>query len=386
MSRTIRTSDLRSPPAALDDLFSDKARVFWLLQIGGWAAYALLRLFQGLINGMGWAIIGPTLVATATGFSLTLIMAAVYRRIIHRRSLTVWAVTAPLVIVAAAAFSALEVWGHATFYSPQWEPRGIQFFGLVFVDLFVLTAWTGLYFGINYYLILRQQTERILKITAQAHEAQLKMLRYQLNPHFLFNTLNSISTLVLLKDTGRANAMLGRLSAFLRYTLQGEPAQTVTVAQEVEALRLYLEIEQMRFEDRLRTEFHIDAAAANALIPSLLLQPLVENAIKYAVAPQEEGATLTLDAGVQNGSLVLRLSDTGPGFRDLALAPPGAASLQPASTGVGLANIRDRLAQVYGPDHEFSVSQNVPQGAVITIRVPHQSRAPAKRPTVPAAA
>ena len=109
------------------------------------------------------------------------------------------------------------------------------------------------------------------------------MLRYQLNPHFLFNTLNSISTLVLLKQTEPANAMLSRLSSFLRYTLVNEPAGRVTVAQEVDTLKLYLEIEKMRFEERLRTHFSLDPAAQHARVPSLLLQPIVENALVHGV-------------------------------------------------------------------------------------------------------
>ena len=121
------------------------------------------------------------------------------------------------------------------------------------------------------------------------------MLRYQLNPHFLFNTLNSISTLVLLKQTDRANAMLSRLSSFLRYTLVNESTGMVTVAQEIETLKLYLEIEKMRFEERLRPHFHIDQSVMQAHLPSLLLQPLIENAIKYAVTPQEEGADISIE-------------------------------------------------------------------------------------------
>src|SRR3546814_10464204 len=107
------------------------------------------------------------------------------------------------------------------------------------------------------------------------------MLRYQLNPHFPFNTLNSISTLVLLKQTEPANAMLTRLSGFLRHTLVAEPGAQVTLAQEIETLQLYLDIERMRFERRLRTQFRIEERATRALLPSMLLQPLVENAIKY---------------------------------------------------------------------------------------------------------
>src|SRR3546814_8514967 len=112
----------------------------------------------------------------------------------------------------------------------------------------VLGAWTALYFGVNFYLMLSQQNERLMALSSQATEAQLTMLRYQLNPHFLFNTLNSISTLVLLKQTDRANAMLSRLASFLRYTLVGEPTAQVPVEKEVESLKLYLEIEKMRLD------------------------------------------------------------------------------------------------------------------------------------------
>ncbi|MCH3755808.1 histidine kinase, partial [Campylobacter coli] len=168
----------------------------------------------------------------------------------------------------------------------------VGLFGAIFVAFIVLTGWSALYFGINFYLIVEQQIDEMHILENQASLAQLAMLRYQLNPHFLFNTLNSISTLVLLKQTERANAMLSRLSSFLRYTLANEPTAHVTVAQEVETLKLYLEIEKMRFEERLRPIFDIDPRAERARLPSLLLQPLVENAIKYAVTPQEEGAEI----------------------------------------------------------------------------------------------
>ena len=170
------------------------------------------------------------------------------------------------------------------------------------------------------------------------------MLRYQLNPHFLFNTLNSISTLVLLKQTERANAMLARLSSFLRYTLANEPTAQVTLAQEVETLKLYLEIEKMRFEDRLRPHFQIDAATIGARLPSLLLQPLVENAIKYAVTPSENGADVWISATRQGKAVRVEVADNGT-----AAAAQAITATQ--STGVGLANIRDRLAQAYGAAH-----------------------------------
>jgi signal transduction histidine kinase len=348
--------------------FEDKNRAFWLLQSGGWASYLVLRALGGLANRMGLTFILPTIIVTATGFSLTLLMAAAYRRIIRMKPVFVWTLTLVILSLAAALFSVLEVWAHATFYDPRWNPEGIEFLGAILLSVSVLGAWTGLYYGINFFLLLAAQSERMLKVAAQANAAQLAMLRYQLNPHFLFNTLNSISTLVLLKQTERANAMLSRLSSFLRYTLVGEPTQFVTLAQEVQALKLYLDIERMRFEERLRFAVNVAAPADQGRLPSLILQPLVENAIKYAVTPQEEGAEITLDARVSGDRLVINLADTGPGLND---AQPKTTS----SSGVGLANVRDRLAQAFGPDHRFELSPNHPVGLIVTLDIPFQPSA-----------
>ena len=348
--------------------FADKNRAFWLLQTGGWFAYLVLRALGGLANAMGLTFILPTIIVTATGFSLTLLMAAAYRRIIRMKAVFVWTLTLMILGVASGVFSVLEVWAHATFYEPGWRPRGVEFFGAILLDFSVLAAWTGLYYGINYYLLLSAQSERMLKVAAQANAAQLAMLRYQLNPHFLFNTLNSISTLVLLKQTERANAMLSRLSSFLRYSLVGEPSHLVTLAQEVQALKLYLEIERMRFEERLQTRFEVEPRALEGRLPSLLLQPLIENAIKYAVTPMEEGAEIVLDAHVSGDRLVISIADTGPGLTD---TQPKTTS----STGVGLANIRDRLTQAYGADHRFELMANVPHGLIVMIEIPFQPAA-----------
>ena len=353
--------------------FEDKNRAFWILQTTGWAAYFVVRALGGLANAMGLVFVVPTLIATTTGFSLTLLMGALYRRVIDMRPLWVWSVSIIVVMLGSAAFSTIEVWAHATFYKPGWRPAGIEFLGAILLDVALLGAWTALYFGINFYLMLSRQNERLLVLSGQATEAQLTMLRYQLNPHFLFNTLNSISTLVLLKQTDRANVMLSRLASFLRYTLVGEPTAQVPVSQEVESLKLYLEIEKMRFEDRLRPRFEIEPAAGEGRVPSLLLQPLVENAIKYAVTPQEEGAEIAVEARVVGDRLVLKIADTGPGLNDTA---PRSVS----STGVGLANTRDRLAQAYGPDHRFDLRTNASGGTDVVIEIPYQ-RELAKEPT-----
>ena len=352
--------------------FDDKNRAFWILQGGGWFAYLLLRALSGLANSMGVAFILPAVIVTATGFSLTLLMAAAYRRIIVMRPVFVWTLTLIVLGLASALFSVLEVWAHATFYQPGWQPQGIEFLGAILLDFSVLAAWSGLYFGINYYLLLSEQSERMVNVAAQANSAQLEMLRYQLNPHFLFNTLNSISTLVLLKQTERANAMLSRLASFLRYSLVGEREGLATVAQEAEALKLYLDIERTRFESRLRTRFDIAPDVMEARLPSLLLQPIVENAIKYAVTPSEDGADILIDARRIADRLVLTVADTGPGLS------ASAAAIEPAmpSTQVGIANIRERLIQAYGDDHRFELAENSPQGLIVLIDIPYQVDAP----------
>ena len=352
--------------------FDDKNRAFWILQSIGWAGYFILRTLSGIANAMGWSYVLHTALLTATGYSITLLMAASYRRLIKLRPMITWGLSIALVLAASAAFSAIETWSHATFIRPGIRPEGVQFLGSILLTVALLVAWSSLYYGINYYLLLEQQTARLLRLEHQASSAQLAMLRYQLNPHFLFNTLNSISTLVLLKQTDRANAMLSRLSSFLRYTLVNEPSGQVTVAQEVETLKLYLEIEKMRFEERLRPHFDIDRNVQRALMPSLLLQPLVENAIKYAVTPQEEGADISIEARLSVDRVVITVSDTGPGAEDHWVRAQ-------ESTGVGLANIRDRLAQAYGENHRFDTHSDIRGGFRVVIEIPYQIEA--KEPT-----
>ncbi|MGL6043840.1 MAG: sensor histidine kinase [Sandaracinobacteroides sp.] len=346
-------------PRAPKGFFADKNRAFWTLQIVGWVGYFLLRSLGGLANRMGISFILPTILVTITGFSITLLMAWAYRAIIRMKPVWVWSLSVLILVFAAILFSAIEVWAHATFYEPGWRPQGIEFFGAILLTLAILGAWTGLYYGINYYLMLDEQAERFERMEAQASSAQLEMLRYQINPHFLFNTLNSISTLVLLAETERANTMLSRLSSFLRYSLVGEREGQATVAQEVQALKLYLEIERTRFEDRLRTRFDIAPEVMTARIPSLLLQPLVENAVKYAVTPLEEGADIWVTARRLGDRLELSVADTGPGIGDTRPGPEGTGSGTAfGSTNLGLANIRDRLQQAYGDDHRFEFLSN----------------------------
>ena len=349
--------------------FEDKNRAFWVLQSIGWAGYFILRTLSGIANAMEWSYVLHTALLTASGYSITLLMAAAYRRLILMRPLVTWVATVTIVIVAAAGFSALETWSISTFVQPGTRPEGIRFLGAILLTVSLLVAWSALYYSINFFLLLEEQSDRLLRLESQASNAQLAMLRYQLNPHFLFNTLNSISTLVLLKQTERANAMLSRLSSFLRYTLVNESTGLVTMSQEIETLKLYLEIEKMRFEERLRPHFHIDPSCSQVLLPSLLLQPLIENAIKYAVTPQEEGADISIEVKRQVDRVLITVSDTGPG------ADSQYQSRAAQSTGVGLANIRDRLAQAYGDNHRFETQSETTGGFRVFIEIPYQIEA-----------
>ena len=342
--------------------FDDKSRAFWVLQSIGWTGYFFLRAISGLANALGAMFIVHTLILTMTGYSLTLLMASLYRRLITMRAIWTVIISLGTVVLASAAFSFIETWSLATFINPDFQPAGPQYFGALILDFSILAAWSALYYGINYYLLLEEEIDQRARLESQASTAQLAMLRYQLNPHFLFNTLNSISTLVLLRQTERANAMLSRLSSFLRYTLVNEPTAKVTLVQEVETLKLYLEIEKMRFEDRLRPHFKIDGDTIGARLPSLLLQPLIENAIKYAVTPAEHGADIWINAQREGTAVRIEVADSGPG--------PGGAAVDAQSTGVGLANIQDRLAQAYGPAHGFSTRTNERGGFSVIIEIP----------------
>jgi signal transduction histidine kinase len=363
--RTGPAVPLKRPGFFARPFFEDKSRAFWLLQAAGWSGYLLLRTVSNI--SLEWIIYA--IVESILGYCITLLLSTLYglyRKLpripgILLTLATLGLATAVYAILSAFAFSFIRM------QEPSISLTVVA--GTVFINFTVLAGWSALYFAINFYLIVEEQVDQMQALESQASSAQLAMLRYQLNPHFLFNTLNSISTLVLLKQTERANVMLSRLSSFLRYTLANEPTAHVTLAQEVETLKLYLEIEKMRFDARLRTHFDIDPRCAKARLPSLLLQPLVENAIKYAVTPKEEGADITVSARLTGDRVQIAVSDTGPGLIEAKPRPT-------LSTGVGLANIRERLVQSFGPDHRFDTQSNPGEGFSVEIEIPFQLEEP----------
>lgn len=351
-------------------LLQDKRYLFWALQLAGWGAWATTFYLGMLVWGKYvdiYAVYIP-IISTA-GLLITLLLRALYR--LTWNSHIGWRVLAVLIgsYAAGAAWMASRI---ATFRQlfPDEVMEDVHLGDEVWTyfegtnsAFMIMIVWSALYFGIKFYLIAEQEQRRSLVAMSMAHEAQLKMLQYQLNPHFLFNTLNAISTLILDKDIQLADTMVTRLSRFLRYTLENSPTARVSVSQEMDALRLYLDIEKVRFDGRLNLQMDVQPEAESALMPSMLLQPLVENSIKYAVAQSIDGGSIRVSADVLGSELILTVADDGPGIDQKSSGPP-------RGSGVGLSNCRGRLREMYGEAQSLQLGSNDPHGLKVTIRMP----------------
>lgn len=336
------------------DLFRTKRNLlFWTLHAAGWAAYAVTQYFGALLYEKPASYGQVILIAAVAGFLLSMPMRSIYRRLWGKPPrVFVVGVLATCYATALALRLVINL-AYKQYVEPDWEFKTLfEVFAGALSSTYLLLCWTALYFSIKHYEAQQLQQAAALKAAELAQEAQLKMLRYQLNPHFLFNTLNAISTLILDNQNRTANNAVTRLSEFLRYTLDQDPVKKVTLRQEIEALDLYLGTERLRFGERLRLEYAIDGPALNALVPSLLLQPLLENSLKYAVSPREQGGSIRIEGRTRGAMLEVSVIDDGPGLRDGA----------PTSEwrGVGLRNTRERLAVLYGEHHRFAVLNSHP--------------------------
>ena len=341
-----------------------RERQFWLLQTAGWTAYFIYSYLGALGHGKPAGYWTVTLTATAAGFLATVGLRFVLRALSGLPATTFFLAAIGPILVATAIMGSASVFALIEWCGTDCRPRSMTgYIAYMGSFIYVIFSWTGMYYGLKNYRALQEQTQEALKATGMAHQAQLKMLRYQLNPHFLFNTLNAISTLILDKDTGTANRMVTSLSAFLRHSLDADPMQRVTLKQELDALNLYLGIEKVRFAERLTLELDVDPGTYGALLPSLLLQPLIENAIKYGVAKRVEGGTLTIRTRRFGDMLEIIVADDGPGCAhfDTGL-PPG--------NGVGLRNTAERLRVLYGDRQSFTVRNRKPIGAEVVLRLP----------------
>ena len=370
----------------LKTIIKDRPNLFWAFHLCGWILWGIFAkylLTVAMLEEVAPNYAAYVAVITVIGMIISLPLRYLYRFLWNR---AIWIQAIGLLGGSAlAGYLWIEIRSYiymgwienAKDMEAWYEKLGdaaeiyskVSFFEGNSSSISIILVWSALYFAIKSYRIFQEVRESALKSAAMAHEAQLKMLRYQLNPHFLFNTLNAISTLVLEQNTELANRMVTKLSSFLRYSLDNDPMQKITLEQELEALKLYLDIEKVRFEERLSLQVNIEEPAKDALIPSLLLQPLIENAIKYGIARAEGGGHLSISAKVFAGDLLMEVSDDGPGCELVNGHIPDAK-------GVGLKNTRERLATLYGTEHSIKLSKTDPHGLTIYIRIPYTPKHP----------
>jgi signal transduction histidine kinase len=343
-------------------LRSNREMAFWTLNLAFWAAYWITQYF-GILMYQQAASYGPVWdLAAVAGFIITVPMRLIYRRLWGLPPRSILASALVTCFIMALFLRTLINLSFTYFVKPGWHFKSLfELFGGTVSSAYLLLCWSALYFGIRYYESQQQQQEAMFKAFALAQQAQLKMLRYQLNPHFLFNTLNAISTLILDNQNRTASHAIARLSEFLRYTLDQDPMKKVTLRQEIEMLDLYLGTERLRFGERLHLEYSIEERALAALVPSLLLQPLLENALKYAISPREQGGMIRIEARARPPMLEISVIDDGPGLKE--------GALQGERRGVGLRNTRERLEVLYGPSCRFAVTNSQP-GVRVELALP----------------
>ena len=320
---------------------------FWLLYLALITARALALAFPQF-----WEMLTRRFLTTAVGAILTFLIYLALRGMRRSGLRKVTVIAALLCLPASAIFAAFN---HYIFYvySPLEAARmdsAMQ--GLSAMEkllravadsalswYFIFAAWAAFYVAMSYAAQLRAADRRAAVLAREAQEAQLRALRYQINPHFLFNTLNSLSALTLSRKTDVAERMLMNLSTFFRATLSADPTADVPLEEEIKLQRLYLDIEQIRFPQRLAVEIDIPDPLLTARVPVLILQPIVENAVKYGVAKSRKPVTVRISAYEEAGRLHLKVKDDGE-------APPPEDG--EGGTGVGLRNVCDRLDARYG--------------------------------------
>jgi two-component system, LytTR family, sensor kinase len=344
---------------------------FWRLQSAGWLGLyvlALLGLLPDLIRqpDKTW----DTTVMIAMWFLASCVLRPVCRYL--RRRSQAWMYLEPRAfacsMVMGTAVSAVGLIG-------IWYVRGMH--QVAWVDLtnncmrgsLALFFWCTMYFSVKQWQQLMQERERLLRAEADARAARLNALRYQLNPHFLFNSLNAVVTLIQERDVAAATEMLVQISDVLRTSLDDGLRLEVPLSQEMTFTRRYLAIEQVRLGERLRVDVELQPETLDAAVPSLLLQPLVENAVRHGVAPLVEGGTLAIRSERRETQLRLTIRNSGARTGDTAV------QRRRTSGGIGLANTIERLRGLYGDDHSFVLQWPEEGGCEVTIELPYRNTA-----------
>ncbi|MEP2654140.1 MAG: histidine kinase [Paraglaciecola sp.] len=352
---------------------------FWLLHVGFWifvsaVSFLSLTLWYGPYD---WSHLLHMLLQAVFGLALTIVLYFGFIRIWHANFSyrTILGLSMVIAVSFVWTFFRIEAFILLTDQQTEWG----EFGGWHFASMFIFLCWTGLFHGIRYNDLLQTEHSIMLKAEAEtreeqlkriraqsiARDAQIKMLRYQLNPHFLCNTLNAINSLVEVDEPEKAQKMTVQLSRFLRHSLDNNPDTKITLRNEVSAINLYLEIEKTRFGDRLGLDFKIEDEAQIALVPSLLLQPIIENSMKHAISQNELGGMICLEARVREGRLILELSDTGSGSKI------GKSKMESSKgRGVGLRNTNERLKALYQQSFSIDIDILASGGLKTTISIP----------------
>ena len=380
------TSTTGLVPRLFSQTVSDSDRLFWLLNAGGWISLSVVTYVSLSLpyDQLQFAYIAHNILQSILGFLLSIPLRQAFKATWNWAATTRVTIAIALILVVATVWAAMRlqllivIAGEADL----WDDFG----GFLFPSLFVFLAWVSLYHLVKYAQLLQSERESLLVLEAgrrqeafklvsaesAAREAQLKLLRYQLNPHFLFNTLNSIASLVSARRSDDAQSMIGELSTFLRFSLESDRNVTLLLRDEIEALDLYLRIEQVRFSDRLVVEQEIDPRTLAEQVPSLLLQPLVENAIKHAIGRAEEGGRILITAKLHDTELVITVEDSGSGADE---EQPQLDQLFD-SPGFGLRSTAERLENLYGDAFSFNAGQSRLGGLKLALHLPTRGRRP----------
>ena len=355
---------------------------FWLLQFAGWLGISLISYVSLNLwyNQPELTYVLHNILQSFLGIALSWPLRLVFRSCWSAS----WAARAVVIVVSVMTFALAWAVIRLAAFEAMTEETNLwaDFGGWYFSSIFIFLCWAAFYHGIKYYRLLLFERDQLLAAEAlqkeevlrrtraetAVKESQLTLLRYQLNPHFLFNTLNSIYALIDKGDADQASSMVLNLSHFLRYSLEHGAERSVELANEVDAANLYLTIEQTRFVDRLTVVFSIAEDANEALVPSFLLQPLIENAIKHAIAQNEDGGIIRVTADADGDMLRVRVEDSGSGHRpsDSAQAVSGA--------GLGLQNVRERMAALYGERGRLKTGPSDLGGFRVDLAFPLETR------------
>jgi two-component system, LytTR family, sensor kinase len=360
----------------------ERARAYWIAQLGGWLAYALVHYLSYMpalapgeyLEYLGYGgLLATELLYIPPGIAASTLLGVVYGRLLGRR--TRWSVVALVAVCGCVALGiAFFLMYRALLQGFDLLAPGEAFLSWpaaarsVLAFTFALIAWSGVWFGVVFW-----QASQASQLLAQ--EARLQMLAYQLNPHFLFNALNSLRALID-EDRVRSRRMVTELAEFLRYALLHRPLEQTTLAEELAAIESYLAIEKIRFEERLAVAFEVDRSVSAAEVPAFLLHPLVENALRYGDGRSPEHPLhVRLSARTEASHLVVEVWNSGtlaPASEDGRSHGHGLVHSDgdpTAGTGIGLANVRDRLDALFPGQHRFTLTE-VSGGVLARVEMP----------------